>query len=125
MNYTSIIINGQKVGIKFGMASFRYLSDKFSAGKAYHNNELTEIGIAYIVYSGYYNNCIVKEEEPVLSFSDIVDWVESSLLNGKKSDAIIEVVNLWASNDFVRKKVEEPSENKSEEPKKKISRGKK
>ena len=86
MNYTSIIINGQKVGIKFGMASFRYLSDKFSEGKAYHNNELTEIGIAYIVYSGYYNNCIVREEEPALSFSDIVDWVESSLVlkNQKK-----------------------------------------
>lgn len=121
MNYTSIIINGQKVGIKFGMASFRYLSDKFSDGKAYHNNELTEIGIAYIVYSGYYNNCIVREEEPTLSFSDVVDWVEQSLMNGEKSSAIVEVINLWASNDFVKKKTEEPTE----EPKKKTSRGKK
>lgn len=122
MNYTSIIINGQKVGIKFGMASFRYLSEKFVDGKAYHNNELTEIGISYIVYSGYYNNCIVKEEEPGLSFSDIVDWVESSLLDSSKSKEIMDVINLWAANDFVRKK-EDKEEN--EEPKKKISRGKK
>lgn len=121
MNYTSIIINGQKVGIKFGMASFRYLSDKFAIGNAYHNNELTEIGIAYIVYSGYYNNCIVKEEEPILSFSDIVDWVEQSLVNGEQSKDIVEVINLWASNDFIRKKTEETAE----EPKKKTSRGKK
>jgi len=125
MNYTSIIINGQKVGIKFGMASFRYLSDKFSEGKAYHNNELTEIGIAYIVYSGYYNNCIVKEEEAVMSFSDIVDWVEESLVNGSKSTDIVEIINLWASNDFVKKKLDDPNEEKTEEPKKKISRGKK
>lgn len=122
MNYTSIVINGQKVGIKFGMASFRYLSDKFIDGKAYHNNELTEIGISYIVYSGYYNNCIVKEEEPNLSFSDFVDWVEVSLTNSEKSQEVMAVISLWASNDFIRKKEEKEN---TEEPKKKISRGKK
>lgn len=122
MNYTSIVINGQKVGIKFGMASFRYLSEKFVDGKAYHNNELTEIGISYIVYSGYYNNCIVKEEEPTLSFSDFVDWVEVSLLDSEKSKEVMEVISLWGSNDFIRKKEEKEN---TEEPKKKISRGKK
>lgn len=122
MNYTSIVINGQKVGIKFGMASFRYLSEKFVDGKAYHNNELTEIGISYIVYSGYYNNCIVKEEEPTLSFSDFVDWVEVSLTNSEKSQEVMAVISLWASNDFIRKKEEKEN---TEEPKKKISRGKK
>jgi hypothetical protein len=123
MNYTSIIINGQKVGIKFGMASFRYLSDKFVDGKAYHNNELTEIGISYIVYSGYYNNCIVKEEEPTLSFSDFVDWVEVALTDSKKSKDVMDVITLWSSNDFIRRKDEK--EENTEEPKKKISRGKK
>jgi hypothetical protein len=125
MNYTSIIINGQKVGIKFGMASFRYLSEKFVDGKAYHNNELTEIGISYIVYSGYYNNCIVKEEEPNLSFSDFVDWVETSLTDSEKSKEVMDVISLWASNDFVKKKEVEKEEENTEEPKKKISRGKK
>jgi hypothetical protein len=122
MNYTSIVINGEKVGIKFGMASFRYLSDKFVDGKAYHNNELTEIGISYIVYSGYYNNCIVKEEEATLSFSDFVDYVELSLVDSEKSKEVMDVVSLWASNDFIKKKEEKEI---SEEPKKKISRGKK
>ena len=56
MNYTTITINDTKLGLKFGMASFRYLSDKFVEGKAYSNNELNEIGIAHILYSGYYNN---------------------------------------------------------------------
>lgn len=122
MNYTTIEINGQKVGIKFGMASFRYLSEKFSNGNAYHNNELTEVGISYIVYSGYYNNCIVKEEEASLSFSDIVDWVEESIIDVKKSSEISRVINLWAANDFLRKEVKDQVD---EEPKKKISRGKK
>jgi len=35
-------------------------SDKFIEGKAYSNNELNEIGIAHILYSGYYNNLLDK-----------------------------------------------------------------
>lgn len=122
MNYTTILVNGQKVGIKFGMASFRYLSDKFKEGKAYHNGELTEIGIAYIVHSGYYNNCIVKEEEPTLSFSDIVDWVEKAFVGTEDAAEITKVINLWAENDFLKKKDDAQP---TEEPKKKTSRGKK
>ena len=32
MNYTTITINDQKVGLKFGMASFRYVADKLKDG---------------------------------------------------------------------------------------------
>ena len=77
MNYTTITINDQKVGLKFGMASFRYLSEKFVEGISFNNGELTEIGIAHLIYSGYLNNCLVKDVIPQHKFEYFSDYVEA------------------------------------------------
>lgn len=119
MNYTTITINGEKIGLKFGMASFRYLSEKFSNNKAIENNELNEIAIAQIIYSGYYNNCLVKEVEPTLTFENFVDFIEANILNAEVIEKIKEVISVWSKNDFLKQTSAEG------ETKKKNSRGKK
>ena len=81
MNYTTITINDQKVGLKFGMPSFRYLSEKFKEGISYNDREINEFGISQIIYAGYYNNCLVKEILPEIKFEQIVDFVESNFKN--------------------------------------------
>jgi len=120
MNYCTITINGEKIGLKFGMASFRYLSqNKFVEGKSFQNNELTEIGIAYILYSGYYNNTIVKDIEPTLTFENFVDYIEANLKNKEFIEEAKNAIQIWSQSDFIKNTQE------SEEPKKKNSRGKK
>lgn len=119
MNYCTLTINGQKVGLKFGMASFRYLSDgKLVEGKSFNKNELNEVGIAHILYSGYYNNCLVKDVEPSLTFEDFVDYIEATLVNKGGLEEITNAVKVWADNDFIKQTQTET------EPKKKTSRGK-
>jgi hypothetical protein len=120
MNYTTITINGTKIGLKFGMASFRYLSDKFVEGKAYTNNELNEIGIAHILYSGYYNNCLIKDAEIGYSFESFVDFIEANLNNEGVLSEIKDIIQIWSQNEFLKQK-EEPKQ----EAKKKTTRGKK
>lgn len=120
MNYTTITINDQKIGLKFGMASFRYLSDKFANNKAIENNELNEIAIAHILYSGYYNNCLVKEVEPSLTFEDFVDFIEANIMDVDVVENIRAVVEVWSKNDFLK-----DTQEKTTEAKKKNSRGKK
>jgi hypothetical protein len=120
MNYTTITINGTKIGLKFGMASFRYLSDKFVEGKAYTNNELNEIGIAHILYSGYYNNCLIKDVEIEHSFESFVDFIEANLTNEGVLSEIKDIIQIWSQNEFLKQK-EEPKQ----EAKKKTTRGKK
>ena len=119
MNYTTITINGETIGLKFGMASLRYLTDKIVSGIAFENDDLNEIGISHILYGGYINNCYVKNEKPSYLFEQFVDWVESSLNN---KDAMIEISNaisLWTQNEYIKQTQTQ------EDTKKKNSRGKK
>jgi hypothetical protein len=102
------------------MASFRYLSDKFVEGKAYTNNELNEIGIAHILYSGYYNNCLIKDTEIEHSFESFVDFIEANLNNEGVLSDIKDIIQIWSQNEFLKTK-EEPNQ----EAKKKTTRGKK
>jgi len=105
MNYTTLTINGENVGLKFGMASFRYLSEgRFVEGKSFANNELTEIGIAHILYSGYYNNCLVKDELPKFTFENFVDFVESNLSNTEVLLQIKSAMDMWADSEFIKSK---------------------
>lgn len=121
MNYTTITINDQKVGLKFGMASFRYLSEKFVEGISFDRGELTEIGIAHLIYAGYYNNCLVKNVLPELKFEELVDFVESNIKKVVFLDEMKEMLKVWGESDMIKT----VAENTTEEPKKKISRGKK
>lgn len=119
MNYTTISIKTKTIGLKFGMASFRYLQGKLVNGKTFMDNELNEIGIAHILYSGYYNNCLVKEIDLEYKFEDFVDWIETNINNQQVLDDIKSAMDIWASNEFIK------NQNKSEETKKKKIRGSK
>jgi hypothetical protein len=103
MNYTTITINNEKIGLKFGMASFRYLSEgKFVEGKSFQNNIITEIGIAHIIYSGYMNNCLVKEIEEKYSFEFFVDLVESKINDSVFIDQLKSIMAVWSQSDFIK-----------------------
>jgi hypothetical protein len=121
MNYTTIDINGQKLGLKFGMASFRYLQGKFVDGIAFQGDSLNEIGIAHILYSGYFNNCLIKDVVPTILFEDFVDFIELNLNNEEVLANIKDIMSIWAASDFVK----QTQVGKAEEPKKKTTRGKK
>lgn len=120
MNYITLTIYEEKLGLKFGMASFRYLQDKFVSGKSFVGNELNEIGIAHIIYSGYYNNCLVKEIDVKYDLEYFIDWIEKNITNQNVLDQIKSIIELWSSNEFIRQK-----EGQQTVAKKKTIRGKK
>jgi hypothetical protein len=121
MNYTKIEIEGKTIGLKFGMASFRYLQNKMVEGISFDNNTLNEIGIANILYSGYYNNCLIKQEIPSLTFETFVDYIELNLNNQQFLEEVKKVIEIWAESDFIKQTQTE----EKPEAKKKSIRGKK
>jgi hypothetical protein len=118
MNYCSIVINETKIGLKFGMASFRYLSEgKLVEGKSINKGEINEIGIAHIIYSGYFNNCLIKDQEPEYDFGWFVDAIELNLNNADFMEQIKKALEVWSSNEFISKATAT-----TEEPKKKAGK---
>jgi hypothetical protein len=124
MNYTTITINDQKVGLKFGMSSFRYLSDKFKDGISFENGELNEIGVSHLVYSGYYNNCLVKGVLPEMTFEDLVDYVEVNIMKSEFLEELKNIIKVWGESDMIKSNVAQTQE-VEETTKKKSLRGKK
>jgi hypothetical protein len=124
MNYTTITINNQKVGLKFGMASFRYLSDKFIDGISFENGEINEIGVSHLVYSGYYNNCLVKGVLPDMTFENLVDYVEVNIMKDEFLEELKNIIKVWGESDMIKTNVAQTQE-VEETTKKKSSRGKK
>jgi hypothetical protein len=124
MNYTTITINDQKVGLKFGMASFRYLSDKFIDGISFENGEINEIGVSHLVYSGYYNNCLVKGVLPEITFENLVDYVEVNIMKAEFLEELKNIIKVWGESDMIKSNVAATQE-VEETTKKKSSRGKK
>jgi hypothetical protein len=124
MNYTTITINDQKFGLKFGMASFRYLSDKFIDGISFENGELNEIGVSHLVYSGYYNNCLVKGVLPEMTFENLVDYVEINIMKPEFLEELKNIIKVWGESDMIKSNVA-ATEEVEETTKKKSSRGKK
>ena len=124
MNYTTITINDQKVGLKFGMASFRYLSDKFIDGISFENGEINEIGVSHLVYSGYYNNCLVKGVLPEITFENLVDYVEVNIMKPEFLEELKNIIKVWGESDMIKSNVAATQE-AEETTKKKSSRGKK
>ena len=124
MNYTTITINDQKVGLKFGMSSFRYLSDKFKDGISFENGELNEIGVSHLVYSGYYNNCLVKGVLPEMTFENLVDYVEVNIMKPEFLEELKNIIKVWGESDMIKSNVAATQE-VEETTKKKSSRGKK
>lgn len=121
MNYIEINIGDKKIGLKFGMASYRYLSEKFKDGISFHNDQITEIGIATIIYSAYKNNCIVKELPMDITFEHMVDFVEANTTNDDFMAQMKDVIKMWADSDFIKKT--QVAKTEDVDAKKKKSRG--
>lgn len=116
MNYTRLTIAGKDYGLKFGMYSARYLSDKLSNGYCFVGDNITEIGIAHVLYAGYLNNCAVKDEPSELTFEQIVEYIEGSLTNQEVMDAIAAAIKVWSDSQLIKAAAE------TETKKKKTSR---
>ena len=124
MNYTTITINDQKVGLKFGMASFRYVADKLKDGITFENGEINEIGIAHLIYSGYYNNCLVKGVLPEITFETLLDYIEANIMKQDFIDELKEIIKVWGESDMIKNNASS-SETTEQSTKKKSSRGRK
>lgn len=121
--YTTIDINGQIVGLKFGLPAVQQIGEYEKQDHFYQvtNGErgYSVYGIAYIIYAGYVCNQRNKMMPTTLPFEEIVDYVEDSLMDaGGKGAEIQQVFECFNNSRYV---APHKSATPEETPKKKES----
>jgi hypothetical protein len=124
MSYTTITIEGQQIGLRFGYPCVRWFTeagvenkDFFEGSKDKEGNQenttLSEIGIAKLVQFAYENECAVKEIKPEIIFEKFYEWVEQRV-EGELSNELSEVLTVWAGSIAIKRLVEK-TQKKSQE----------
>jgi hypothetical protein len=125
--YTTININGETVGIKFGYLAIKEFS--LAAEKkrdVYYDTvngepQLSFLGIAKLIHCGYKNNCEIKETEPKYFLEQFNDWVEIAINDEERKKQLAEVLTVFAESQYVKMLAE--MQVNGEETKKKIVKG--
>lgn len=99
--YTTIVIGGETVGLKYGLPAVRQITEKLSGGNLITGNTYNEVGIAHILYAGYINNCIVKEVEAKHKFEFFYDFIEEIAISGEV-EGVTEAIKCFEESRFVK-----------------------
>src|SRR5690242_18824515 len=79
----SIHMNGEVVNLKFGLPACRYFAEHISEEHIAPvvNDSLNETGLGYLLYAGYFNHCIIKDEKPIKELSEFMEFIELNIDN--------------------------------------------
>lgn len=118
----SITMNGQQVPLKFGMPACRYFMEKLEPEHvaAVSGDSINEVGIAYLLYAGYWNHCIIKDKLPEKKLEDFFDWVEDVGDDPAKQEEVKAVAECFQQSKSVNSYVDK-TEQMTEELKKKLA----
>ncbi|MBA3830205.1 MAG: hypothetical protein H0X33_14795 [Taibaiella sp.] len=110
--YTTIEIDGKTIGIKFGLPSVQLLLKKIAAfpDLIFDNGALTVAGIGFILYSGYVNNCLLKDAEAKLTYEDFMNYTESVANDTEAAKPLNAVIECWGQSREVQKVVDNNKE---------------
>ena len=122
--YTTIDINGQKVGLKFGLPAIRQIGEYQAKVPFYEGKQYSDIGIAHIIFAGYCCNQLMKMADQELTFEQVYEYVEERIANiDSVTTDLKPVVECFENSKFLKPFAE--AEAKPEDTKKKTGTGKK
>lgn len=98
----AITIGGQRVGLKFGMPALRQIFEKMKQYPMVVGTKSNDIGIAHILFAGYLNFCIMKDEAPVHTFEYFYDYVETIGDAEGSLDEITDALKAFEDSRFVK-----------------------
>jgi hypothetical protein len=103
-NYLKIAIDGKEVGLKFGFAQVKEFAIAMAANLAvyFDGDTISPIGIAKLIHTAHRNDCLLKEVEPVVTFEQISNWVDSSSGDEKKTKVLTDVVMKWQESEYTK-----------------------
>lgn len=119
--FYSIKIDGEMVGLTFGMPANRWLYEKFhECPDLISGTDINDVGVAWLIYYGYKNNCLITDKTPIISFGKVMEEVMELELTDEGKAILQEVGKVFSESRFTIKYSEDINK-KYEEVKKKMN----
>jgi hypothetical protein len=101
-------MDGETVNLKFGMPACRYFMEHVSEDHvaALSGDSINETGVAYLLYAGYYNHCIIEDKKPEKKLSDFMDFIELNLDNADVQKELVSIGECFQQSKSVKKFIE-------------------
>ncbi len=100
-----IKINNKEISLRFGMLSVEIFLGKISDDDV-QLSLLSSYGVASMIYGGMVNFYKVEGKPNPLTFKEIYDYVEDSLMKGENVEDIQKVVAEFESSQPLKRKTE-------------------
>jgi hypothetical protein len=96
--FTTVKVDGQEVGLWFGMPAIVEMMDKTMPTDA----STSLLYTAELLFAGYKNNCMVERVQPSLTFKPFYELVENSFLDEQKTAELNAIVQVFTESKFVK-----------------------
>lgn len=116
-------MNGEDVTLLFAMPACEYFQKKIIEGSIMVDDEGNTIGdssLAFLLYAGYWNNCIANGKPPKLKIGDFLQWIEVNVDDDQVQQQLLTVAETFRDSQSVER-YKKRTEKQTEELKKKIA----
>jgi hypothetical protein len=104
-----IVINGEKVGLKYGLPAMQIIYKKLGDIKDVSPESLGLISFIQMVWGGHVNYCLVKEIPKKYTYEEIFEWVEDNIGNPE----LLKALEAFRESKFIKNKPVPEEEKKS------------
>lgn len=114
---------GESIGLHFGLPAFRDFTSELEDNRHFINKKggFTEVGIAYLVFFGYQNWCIMERLPEKFVYKDFLVWVEDLFLDADGVKLLGEIAICYSNSKYTKKKAVEKEEEDEDESKKNLT----
>lgn len=116
-------MNGDDVTLLFAMPACEYFQAKIIEGSIIVDDEGNTVGdssLAFLLYAGYWNNCIANGKPPKLKIGDFLQWLEVNVEDEVVQHQLLTVAEVFRDSQSVDR-FKKRAEKQTEELKKKIA----
>ena len=116
-------MNGEDVTLLFAMPACEYFQKKIADGSIIVNDDGNTVGdtsLAFLLYAGYWNNCIANGKAPKLKIGDFLEWIETNGDDEVVQQQLLTVAEAFRDSQSVER-YKKKAEKQTAELKKKIA----
>lgn len=119
----SIRMNGEDVTLLFAMPACEYFQKKIIEGSIMVDDDGNTVGdtsLAFLLYAGYWNNCIANGKAPKLNIGNFLQWIEDNVDDEAVQQQLLTMAETFRDSQSVER-YKKRTEKQTEELKKKIA----